>query len=638
MCAIIGFFGRNNVSIKENLFLESLLYMKNRGPDGISWLGIDRSKNISWNEYKGKKSQKEYNIIFGSARLALIDVSNAGLQPIKSNNGQFWVVLNGEIFNYLEIKKELLSLNYQFKSKTDTEVIANSYQEWGVDAFSKFNGQFSFSIYDVSANKLILCRDRIGIVPLFFKKNSSCFAFSTQLKALNKLFDHNNKINHKQLIRQLSLPYKLHSLSDQTLYEDVFSLPPASFMKIDLNNFNIIEKKYWDINCIKEDYKSTFNELKYKLSELLIDSVKIRLRTDKEYAFILSGGVDSSSVLGIAKQELNAKLKTFSLSLPDKRFNEDDSIKDNLKFNGLSDNFIYLNPELIMNKASSFIEKCDDPLATPNCLLHSIMAEEISKSNISVVLNGVGGDEALLGYHDHFLYHLYNLELRKDKSFSQELHCWSLNQKKSIDVYYKFKLFMEGNDYQFTPDFLARSAGFDYRKLISSNFKKEDYNNQKNIFKNSSSPIIKQMNDINFFTIPHSIKMDDYCYLQNGVEARQPFLDHRLIELALSIPHKYKIKKGINKFILRQAMKKYIPSNAKNNIKKVGLNYPIDNWMRSELREWVYDNCGNKNDLIYNYINYDAVIELIDQHMKNKQNHSLKIWDICSINQWLKNQ
>ena len=242
----------------------------------------------------------------------------------------------------------------------------------------------------------------------------------------------------------------------------------------------------------------------------------------------------------------------------------------------------------------------------------------------------------MLGYHDHFLYHLFNLEQDNSKLFNNELFYWEKNQKRTEVLYKKFKIYLKSNLSNFNPDFLARSQGYDYLSLVK-NLNLDTFNKYFKSFKNSGKVLDKQINDISSLTIPHSVKMDDTCYLSHAVETRQPFLDYRLINLCLSMPSRYKIKKGIGKFILRQAVRGFIPETRRRDIKKIGLNLPIDEWFKKDLFEWIEMNCHDKNNEIFNYLDFNKVQEIILQHQQGLYNHSLKIWDICCIQTWLSN-
>ena len=631
MCGIAGFVSFNNLSLNQKNILTMLDSLNRRGPEGTSWLEKDFSGEMNWINKKMRLNPlKKLKMAIGCSRLAINDISELGLQPIPSNSKHYWVVLNGEIFNFLEIKKELINLGYKFKSKTDTEVVANSFEEWGKECFKKFNGQFSIVIFDVVHERLILARDRIGIAPLYFYKDDNKFIFSSETNSILQILDKKQKLNKSRIMSYISLPYKLHLKRNETLLREIYQVEPGYILDLEIKTKKINEKSYWKINDFKERNED-FVFYKEKLIHTLTDSIRIRLRTDRKLAYIISGGIDSSATLGITKKVFNYNPSTFSLDLPDSRFNENESINDTVKQMGLEHNYIQVNPKIFFEHLKFYEKTMDLPLATPNSVLHIIMANTIKSKNINVVLNGVGGDEIFFGYHDHFLYNLYNLNKKGSNNFDSEINSWIQGQSKSRVIYNNFVNYIESKSEKISPDFLSRSNNFDYRTLI------ED----KSIISNSLiqnlnySIIEKKIKDITNFTLPYALRMDDHCYFSKSVEARQPFLDHRIIELGISTPQRFMIKRGYSKFILRQAMKKFIPFARRNDKKKIGLNLPFDVWIKNDLKKWIEENTLDKKNPIFEFANYKETQKIIKQHMSDEKNHSLKLWDLSNLNVWL---
>ncbi len=630
MCGIGGFYDfESNGFTSKNIFL-LLDSLKKRGPEGTSWLEIDYENNYKWIVEKEKNYPKNLKFAMGCSRLAINDKSSRGLQPLSNNQGYIWVSLNGEIFNFIEIKKELASLGFIFKTDTDTEVIVYAYEKWGIDCLKKFNGQFAISIFDRLKNKIILCRDRLGIVPLYYFFDKKKLFFATEINSILRSINIKLSINERKASAIIGLPYKLHDFHNHTLIKEIKCVSPSEIIEINLTKKEMFKKIYWNPSDIEKDRKINYLGLKDQLRYLLEDSVKIRLRTDRKLAFIISGGVDSPSVLGIAKKKFNIQTDTFSLDLPDKRFNENKAIEEVLSNLSIKNNFLKVNEDIFIENLYEVINNMDQPLSTPNAVLHNYMAKEIEKSGNKVVLNGVGGDEVFFGYHDHFLYFLNYLKKENRDRFIYEKNIWIKDHNRSEKLFTDFSnfIFKETN---YSPDFLARSRGYDYRCLI------KDQDIIKNYLVSNLEFDVKekQIFDLTKSTLPHSIKMDDNCYFSNAIEARQPFLDYRIVELGLKIPEKFLVNKGFSKFILRQSMKAYIPKSIRLNKKKIGLNLPIDKWMNLKVSRWITKNLNNKNNLIFDYSCYDSIQKIVDEHKKKKNNHNLKIWDLCLLNEWL---
>ena len=614
MCGIAGIISFNNYFTQKNIH-SMLTGLKNRGPEGTSWLeSIDLKNNDWFSENMNLDPNKKIKFAFGCSRLAINDTSKSGLQPIFSNSKRFWTVLNGEIFNFHEIKKQLLDKGYFFKTRTDTEVVSNAFEEWGDECFKLFNGQFAIAILDTKIKKLFIVRDRLGISPLYYYQDQNTFVFASEVNSIVKYLNRKLKINKKRLFSQIALPYKLHQLRNETLFSSINQLEPADILYLDILNGSKKKKAYWSLSNIKQK-NTSFVDLKKQIHDILIDSVKIRMRTDRKLAFIISGGIDSSATLGIAKKVFNIKPQTFSLDLPDTRFNENSEINENIKFLKLEHEFIKVTPQIFLEKLNYFNLNMDQPLATPNAILHMIMAEKIFKKNINVVLNGVGGDEVFFGYHDHFLYFLYNLQ--KEKKFKYELFHWAKDQKRDKKLLNSFINYINTKKKKVSPDFLSRSSNYDYRLILKQKENLDDYLIENLCFSVSQ----KKKMDIKKFTLPHAIRMDDYCYFLFAVEARQPFLDHRVIELGIESREKYMIRKGYSKFILRQVVRDYIPINRRLDKKKVGLNLPFDSWIKNELRYWVANNLEKKNNPIFNYASFKSTKSIISEHLSDFKNH-----------------
>ncbi len=631
MCGIAGFITFKNFFLKQKVIQEMLRNQKHRGPDGTSWFGMSDINNFYFiKDNNNININQNLRFAFGCSRLAINDISDLGMQPISSSSEKILVCMNGEIFNFLEIKEKLKN-KYNFKTKTDTEVVANAYEEWGAEAFKKFNGQFAIVILDLEKNKVIFVRDRLGIMPLYYFIDDKKFLFSSEVSAITKSLKEKMDLNLDQVARIIALPYKLHNTKNSTLFKRIKQIPPSKYFELDLINGKLEKKSYWNINQFKiVDF--SLKELKKKVFETFIDSVKIRLRTDRSFAFLVSGGIDSTAILGCVKKFFKLDPTTFSLDLPDERFNENDSICEVIKELKLDHSFIKLSPEIFIEMLRLYEEKMDLPLATPNAILHMILSNSISSKNINVVLNGVGGDEVFFGYHDHFLYNLYNLKKNKSKYFESEFSSWIKNFKKGEKTFYNFCKYVESDDKKISTDFLSRSGNFDYRGLL----KGIEFNEEKLERKLDYTVNEKKINDITKFTIPYSTRMDDYCYFFNSVEARQPFLDHRLVELSLQSSEKFMIRNSFSKVLLRQSLKEFIPKKRRIDKKKIGLNLPFDKWINSNLKLWVHENLGNKESPIFKYIYFKNVKKIIYQHNVNNFNHGLKIWDLCMLNTWLK--
>ncbi|MCG8510848.1 MAG: asparagine synthase-related protein, partial [Rhodospirillales bacterium] len=491
------------------------------------------------------------------------------------------------------------------------------------------------AIMDARRRQLVLARDRLGIVPLYHHRSTLGVVFGSEIKAILRTPVVQREVDPLQLAAQIALPYKLHYRPDATLYDGIKPVLPGQYLLFDLQGTLLEERFYWRADNFRPTTVGSFVEARERLRELLVDAVRLRLRSDRKLAFIVSGGVDSPAVLGIARKLFNVDTKTFSLDLPDERFNENGSIRQVLRWLGLPDHFIPVTSRQVADLVAEVVAYSDEPLATPNGVLHGIMARAINDAGVKVVLNGVGGDEAFFGYHDHFLYHLRQLKQDGDRRFESEIHAWHRVQRRPYELFDDFCSSIDDGRARHNPDFLARAKGYDYRPLLRSDFR-ETYLDESSLYDiKDHSPTNKQVQDLTRLTIPHSIRMDDNCYLAQAVEARQPFLDHRLIEFGLSLPATFKICCGVSKFVLRQAVRGLVPDERRRDTRKIGLNLPIDAWMKNELKGWVEDCLRDTGQPLYEFADRDEVDKILRQHFEGRANHSLKIWDLCSLSTWL---
>lgn len=635
MCGIAGLYGTRGRTFGSPLVLGMLNSMRSRGPEGTSWGGVDYNQNYSWlREEAAGVCNASFQYVSGCSRLAINDPSDNGLQPLVSSDGRVMVTLNGEVFNFVELREELLSLGYQFKTRTDTEVLANGFSAWGRGLFPRLNGQYAIAFFEFSSGLLTLVRDRVGITPLYYTAIEDGFVYASEVKAILRCPDTDRSLNLQRLSAVIGLPYKMHRQGTDSLYRSIQQVPPGGVLTVAPSG-ELSESRYWAINDTPRPRNTSFKEAREELKSLLVDSVRLRLRTDRRFSFIVSGGIDSSLVLGVATRDFGVDPETWSLNIPDARFNENAEIREVLDFNNVKSNFIDLTPEVLMQHLPRLFEQADEPLATPNGILHHIMAKKINEAGYKVVLNGVGGDEALFGYHDHFLYYLHDLKKIDPQRFALELKAWSDRQNRSVSLYDEFEEFLASDRWRVSPDFLARSQGYDYRKLLDGNLN-HHFLPTSNVFcSNEPDAAAKQIADLTALTIPHSIGMDDGCYLAHSVEARQPFLDHRILEFGLSMPLKYKFHKGYGKFLLRSAVRGYIPPSRRRDVRKTGLNLPIDVWMRNEMRDWLEGSLLRNQNQLFDFASKREVQYLFEQHIANKANHSLKLWDLVSVSEWL---
>lgn len=521
MCGIAGIWGKGNIK-------KMLDALSHRGPDG-----------------EGVYSNEELKL--GARCLKITDFLN-GDQPIYNEDKTICVVLNGEIYNYLEIKKELKE-KHVFKTKTDTEVIAHAYEEFGIDCVNRFNGSFALAIWD--GKFLFLVRDRIGQKPLYYYHKHNRFIFASEIKGI---------LTQVDAIPNITENFKVFetTLDEETLFKDIFSLPPASILIFDGININI--KKYWELKSNSSIYSSEKQYIE-KLRWLIEDAVRLHLRGESSIGLFLSGGLDSSLIAYLVKPK-----HVFSCHY---KLGED---FDELQYAQLVAKDIGAKLHVIEPVSSDFqkfyekiIWHLDQPIATASTLSNFLLAKEASQF-VRVVLNGEGADELFGGYIR------YLLMLIEDR----------LSKTPQIKNYHSLaKYFWNENIFN---DPAERYFELTKRGIPQTGF---PLNKIKEIFSRHNQLIDKMCAADIETTLPSLLMMGDRVCGAFGLENRSPYLDYRIVELAFSLPSELKIKDYQTKYILRKVAKGIVPDEIIERKYKTGLITPVAQWFSNDLCNWI---------------------------------------------------
>ena len=609
MCGISGYIANKNF-LNENAIKNTLKLMKNRGPDSQNHFNfIIKNKNVG----------------LLHSRLNIIDINKRSNQPFFF--GDYVLIFNGEIYNYIELREFLKKKGHLFKTNSDTEVLIKSYEEYGEDCVNQFVGMWAFAIWDKKKKNFFLSRDNFGEKPLYYYIDKNNFVFGSEIKFIKSICKKKFKINQNQIYKNLFLGYKSLTKSNDTFYETIINLENGSNITVDLN-LNLIKKKYW-LPKLNINKKMTSQDAVEGTKHYLKESMRLRLRSDVPIAFCLSGGIDSTLLASIAKKEFNKKINTFSIIDEDLRYNEEKNINITSKNLNSKNHKIYLEgrKKKFFSRIKKLTNHHDGPIATNSYYIHSFLSEEISKNGFKVAISGTGADELFTGYYDHFLLHFENQ--KKSKNFKELINDWKkyiypiLNNKNLKDPY----LYIKNNK--------DRSNVYEEKFNIKSystkkrNFKFDEINYCGELLRN------RMLNELFNEVVPIILKHDDLNSMLFSVENRSPYLDKFLVEFALTIPPNLLISDGYQKKILRDASKKYISEKIyKDRIKK-GFNSSISSLIQikkpSDLDKFI-----NKNDPINNLINIKMLKKNIN--FEKIPNHLSKfLFSIISTNLFLKN-
>jgi len=589
MCGIAGYFGNKPLD-KENI--ESCLgLMKKRGPD---------NSDFFYQKYN------KLNVYLLHSRLSIIDLKEQSNQPFEDEG--YIVVFNGEIYNYLELKKKLQNLGHNFKTLSDTEVLLKSYIQYGEKCVDHFNGMWAFVILDKKKGSLFISRDRFGEKPLYFYKNDKEFIFGSEIKFIKNLINQKLEINKKQIFRSLNLGYRAVHQSQETYFNNIYSLKSGSNITIQ-KNLKLKKKIYWKPK-FNPNTEYFYEDIVIQAKKRLEKSLELRLRSDVPIAFCLSGGIDSSYLASLAVKKFKKKIQTFSIIDDDKRYDERNNIKKILKDLNCKNKAIKLKNKNVnfFSRLRRLIEQHDSPIETISYYIHSFLSEEISRSGYKVAISGTGADEIFTGYYQHFL--LYFASIKDSNKLKIEIKKW----KKHIKPIIRNKELRNPNYYLSNPKNISLTFSID--KDLSKLIKNKQPPKAKEFFFCKDLLRNRMLNELFYEVVPVILNHDDLNSMNYSVENRSPFLDHNLLDFMLTVPTKYLIKDGYQKSILRSAAKNILVEDIRINRKKHGFNASLLSLTNiREIKKFLQKN----NTFISEYFDIDLLIKkyLFKKNIKN---------------------
>lgn len=549
------------------------------------------------------------NVAMGHRKLSILDLSKLSHQPMFYDNDNLVIVYDGKIYNFRDIKNELISGGYQFKSETDTEVILASYCEWGEKCVEHFNGMWAFAILDKRQKKIFCSRDRAGIKPLYYSENNGSFFIASEIKAILAA-GVTAELNYEGLNEYFSFQ---NIISNNTLFKGISMLPAGNNFIIDTasGNFNIYE--YWDMNY-NPDIINNEEDFILELKEIFYNSMQRHMISDVEIGATISGGMDSSAITSIASRHFG-RIHTFTgyfntndIDSEDRSYNEiDDARLIANKFNTIHHERLIV-PQDIMDTLPLIVWHLEDP-KVGMCYTFFNMAHLVSQ-NVKVNLSGTGGDELFAGY-------TWRYNLIADKRSEQEFD----------KVYY---------------DWWCRLIKDDVKDVFFSKYalKEMNVNSPKNAYKTiinkvkDDTPINKALY-FDFKTFLHGFLMvEDKMGMAYSTEARFPFLDNELLDFMKKVPNNLKFKDGIGKYLLKNAFKDLLPEDIIHK-RKQGFTPPDRTWYKRELREYINSLLLSKKTLIHEYIEKKAIENIIQKH-NNGADKRLEIWSLLFFEGWCK--
>lgn len=577
-------------------------------------------------------------IALGHARLSVIDLSSAGHQPMISDDGRVKLIFNGEIYNFRELRVELIEKGYHFKSHTDTEVILNGYHLWGREVFAKLRGMFAIAIWDDRTNELIIARDPIGKKPLFYAWYDGIFLFGSEIKAILSCAEFKREENLEAIHHYLSFQYVP---SPYSAFQGVKKVPQASYMVISREG-KVSITEYWRLPKPNEAKSRSVHELKEELISLLDESVRLRMVSDVPVGAFLSGGVDSSAVVAMMARHSSSRVKTFCIGFDEKDYDERAYARMVAERYDTDHHEMVIRPNA-MEILPKLIWHYNEPFADPSAV-PTYYVSEIARKHVTVVLNGDGGDESFLGYSR------YNQCLRSEwisliprsiraiSPYLSEAIPNSMEKYRVPRILRRWLSYMsEKNSRRYAPSMV----------YFSDQDKLNGYDEKMNSFlEQSSLDLIEKYFSESFSYVGGAAWADIHTYLPddllvkvdiasmaNSLEARSPLLDHKLMEWAARIPSSQKIVNGESKSILKSAMEPFLPHDVLYR-PKMGFGVPIDRWLRGEMKEFAYDTLLSTRARSRGIVKPDYVRFMLDEHCSGERSHHTRLWALLMLELW----
>jgi asparagine synthase (glutamine-hydrolysing) len=612
MCGISGIVQLQGSSNQLPVILKNMNdKLKHRGPDdegftlfkdgkaqcfsGQDTPASSLSSNLAFAPKFQIDSAKEHPIQvgFGHRRLAIIDLSAGGHQPMcLQENQEIWITLNGEIYNYIELREELQSYGFVFHTESDVEVVLASYQHWGTDCLSRFNGMWAFVIYDLQKNQLFGARDRFGVKPLYYVKNEQHFAFASEQKALLEVSSYQPVVNVDAM-----LPFLLYGqieMQSEGFFKDLFELKPGHFFMFDLFDSQMNITSYFELKIQTKNNtwnKQSFEQAAQKTKDLIKQAVRIRFRSDVSIGFCLSGGLDSSTIVctaaEIVKEEsissLKHGIKTFTAS-NDSTEDESSWAKQIIDHTNADWHNIKIDSSTLVEDIQKLIYFQDIPLATTSTYAQSRVMRAAHEHGISILIDGQGGDELYAGYqtfyysyfHQIFSSFQWKTLFKESRSLGnspmslKELFAAMLKVKLShfpAGIRVKLSKKWKSETSLMTPAFLESKA---QQVQFHGGFQSESLNQRLKSY--CTETYLKSL-----------LRWEDRCSMQYSIESRTPFSDDiNLIQHAFSLPANYKIRNGWSKYILRESIKGLVPESIRLRKDKKGFSIPQNTWLMEQ--------------------------------------------------------
>ncbi len=625
-----------------------------RGPDDVGYYFSDAGGN------------QRGGAALGFRRLAIIDLSG-GHQPMANEDESIWIVFNGEVYNYRELKPRLEALGHRFRTSSDTECIVHAYEEWGHDCLQHFRGMFAIAIWDSRRQSLFLARDRMGQKPLVYRLADGRLTFASELKSLLQVPGAPKDVDPCAVADFVTLQYVPHP---RTMLRSYHKLPPAHWAEFNAVTGDLTVQRYWQApfqrpgtsmstadndvianeglgqNLPRGPRQTSLNDYQRALRETLTEAVRLRMRSDVPFGAFLSGGVDSTIITGLMQQQSTQKVRTFSIGFSEKKFDERVYAREAAAKLGTDHHEFVVDPsavEMLPKLTWHYDEPFADSSAIPTMYL-----SQLTRQQVTVALTGDGGDELFAGY-DRYLAVDLATKLDRLPSFIRGLMTNRLWQRLPASVEQKSRIrrvkrFLDALGQSPERRYINWVSIFDDARrhdLYSSNFQQTlaGYDSASfllDAYADCTEPDFVQRTtsvDVETYLPCDILTKVDIASMAFSLECRSPFMDHRVVELASQIPRRFKLQGKRGKRILIETFADLLPTSIQNR-RKMGFGVPLDHWFRGSLRSLIADTLLEQRSLQRGYFDPAAVRRLVDEHLTSKWDHSARLWLLLMFELW----
>ncbi len=640
MCRIAGFLDFNyNGSYDIDRVLESMR-------DTMTYGGPDDA---------GSFTDKSAGLALGHRRLSILDLSSLGHQPMATDDGQLLITYNGEVYNYKDIRRELETNGYRFKSDTDTEVLLKAYECWGIKAVHKFRGMWAFAIWDKKNRKLILCRDRAGVKPLYWYFKDGLFIFSSELKAFHQHPKFHKEIDPKALSLYLQYGY---IVAPYCIFKHAYKLEPGRCLELDRNG-QIEIKRYWNLRDYylngeseKEKWlKRSDNEVMGELEKILTESFQLRMVADVPVGVFLSGGIDSSLVTALLQKNNSQPLKTFTIGFSEKGYNEAVWAKKVAAHLGTDHTELYCTPKETFGIVSKLPELYDEPFGDSSAI-PTYLLSKLAKQRVKVALSGDGGDEQFCGYTRYWIFDKSLRKIHQIPSYARKFVWHAMNKisaDSAVKIYDSTKVFLPKisnvrDKYLKMRQILEGGDLFQKYFRLFSVFREEDISclgleEPYNIdMKSDLSPQLDDVSklmlaDFNTYLPDDLLTKVDRASMAVSLEGREPLLDQKILEYSSMLPMRFKYRENTSKYILRKILYQYVPESLIERPKQ-GFGIPVHLWFKHELKDLYTQYLNSDRIKKEGIFNHGYVKNLLNLYLNGEDVDPNKIWHLFSFQLW----